>query len=169
VTSVDDSVSEFKKKNRHFQVWIPSKLMTRLEAELKTFGGRNQREQFIDFLNWYFYAKEENRLLKPENKEELPQDPDAPKCDYHSFSEGQWYCNREKIPREVCLQTYRKFHGDCLPRRVMEKRLIEQNRQEPRKYSGSGRSRNPNATNPDGTWADPEARAEYMRSRGRRF
>jgi hypothetical protein len=44
MNNTDDSVSEFKKKNRHFQVWIPSEFMTRLEAELKTFGGENQKE-----------------------------------------------------------------------------------------------------------------------------
>jgi hypothetical protein len=38
------------------------------------------------FWNWYFHAKDKDRLLKPENKEELPQDPDAPKCNYHAFS-----------------------------------------------------------------------------------
>lgn len=162
-TNTDYSVSDFKKKNRHFQVWIPPKLMTKLEAELKTFGGRNQRQQFIDFWNWYFYAKEENRLLKPENKEELPQDPDAPKCDYHSFSKGEWYCNREKIPKEICLQTYRKFRKDCIPRRPQEKRLIEQIKQEHQKHHDSGRSRNPNAINPDGSWKYPEERAEYLR------
>lgn len=150
--------------------------MTKLEAELKTFGGESQKERFITFWNWYFHAKDENQLLKPENKEELPQHPDAPKCDYHSFSDEQWYCNREKIPKDVCLQTYRKFSKDCAPRRVMEKRLIEKTRQEQQRYSektrqeqrqfsGRGRSINIDAINPDGKWKYPQARAEYMRER----
>jgi hypothetical protein len=135
--------------------------MTKLEAELKTFGGGSQREQFITFWNWYFQAKEKNVLLKPENKEELLQDPDAPKCDYHSSSEGQWYCNREKIPKEVCRQTYRKFGKSCLPRRVLEKRLkeetrIEKTRQEQRRYSGSSRNKNYDALAPGKNWVDPE-------------
>jgi hypothetical protein len=148
-TNTDDPVSDFKKKNRLFEVWIPSKLMTQLEKELKTFDGGNQKEQFITFWNWYFHAKEMNNLLKPENKEELPQDPDAPKCKYHAFSGEQWYCNREKIPKEVCLQTYRNFRKNCLPRRIMEKRQIEQARQENPKHSGSGSSRSRNYIPPD--------------------
>jgi hypothetical protein len=66
MTNTDDSLSEFKKKNQLFEVWIPSKLMTKLEAELKTLGGESQREQFVTFWNWYFHAKEANKLLKPE-------------------------------------------------------------------------------------------------------
>ncbi len=139
--------------------------MTKLEAELKTFGGESQKEQFITFWNWYFHAKDENQLLKPENREELPQDPDAPKCIYHSFSGGQWYCNREKIPREVCPQTYRKQRKDCIPRRPLEKRLIEQIKQEHQKHSDNSRRINVNAINADGTWKYPEERAEYMRTR----
>ena len=155
-TNTDESVSDFKKRNRLFEVWIPSKLMTKLEAELKTFGGENQKEQFITFWNWYFHAKDENQLLKPENKEELPQDPDALKCKYYAFSCEQWYCNREKIPKEVCLQTCRNFGKNCLPRRIMEKRQIEQARQENRKHSGSSRSRNYNPLETGKTWREPD-------------
>jgi hypothetical protein len=143
--------------------------VTELETELKIFGGRNQREQFIDFWNGYFHAKEEDRLLKPENKKELPQVPDAPKCDYHAFSKGQLYCNRGKIPKEVCLQTHRKFYKDCIPRRPLEKRLIEQIKQEQRKHSDSSRSRKYNAVNPDETWKYPEERARYLKRRGNNF
>jgi hypothetical protein len=65
MNNTDDSVSDFKKKNRHFQVWIPSKLMAQLEAELKTLEeeikksssspsgiGISTQKMKTNFLNW---------------------------------------------------------------------------------------------------------------------
>lgn len=116
----------FKEKNKelHVHVWLPSDLVDKILEELKTHGGETLGEQTLHFWNWYIYAKENNQLLKPENQETIPQDPDAPNCEYHTLTEKNWFCDTQKIPREVCLTRHRRHNKEgkkCLPEKLEPK------------------------------------------------
>lgn len=116
----------FKEKNKelHIHVWLPSSLVDKILEELKTHGGETLGEQTLHFWNWYIYAKENNQLLKPENQETVPKDPDAPNCEYHVLSGDKWFCDTNKIPREVCLSRYARHDKEgkkCLPEKLEPK------------------------------------------------
>ena len=107
--------------NQKFQVWMKADQYERFLKELQTFGGATITEQFQNFWNWYLYAKQEGKLLKPETQETVKRDPDAPNCAYHVLSDDKWFCDVKKIEREVCISRYRRHCSEgkkCLPEKL---------------------------------------------------
>jgi hypothetical protein len=92
--------------------------------------------------------KSVRRGEKPENREELPKDPDDPDAIIILFLTGNGIATERRFQKKSVSRPIAN-NEDCIPRCPLEKRLIEQIK-EHQKHSDSSRRVNINATNPDG-------------------
>ena len=128
------------KHRRRYTFYLEADLAEEWAEWFEKLEGHTMNKKFNNWVRAQIHKPSKEEWKKKIQEEREPQYERilqiAESCVYHAINKNEdWYCERKKIPKEVCIAQLRRFMAmgkRCHPPKTYKKRI----QQQPSRYDG---------------------------------